>query len=99
MQQFGANVTLTSDLSTIDFGFRPNSIRIDASTAGTAYLNFSTAVATTVSSGAAGSFQLTSGHPAPIVFSNPVANGMSSRLTAIAATGSTAVIRVLAVRI
>lgn len=99
MQQFGALVTLTSDLTTIDVGFRPNSVRIDASTAGTAYLNFSTAVATTVSSGLSGSFQLTSGNPAPLVFDRPIANGMSSRFTAIAATGATAIVRVLAVRI
>jgi hypothetical protein len=96
-QQFGQNVTLTSDLSTIAFGFRPNFIRIDASTAGTAYLNFSTAAASTGSTG--GSFQLTSGNSAPIVLSNPVANGMSSALTAIAAASSTAVIRVIALRI
>lgn len=99
-EQYSRNVSLTSDLSTIAFGFRPNFIRIDASTAGTAYLSFnSTQIATTASSTDSNSFQLTSGNAAPLVFSNPVSNGLTSKLTAIAATGSTAVVRVLAVRI
>jgi hypothetical protein len=99
-QQFSRNVALTSDLSTIAFGFRPTYIRIDASTAATAYLSFnSTQIATTASSTDSNSFQLTSGSAAPLVLSNPVANGMTSALTAIAATGSTATIRVLALRV
>lgn len=98
-QQYGRNVSLTSDLTTIDWGFRPTYIRIDASTANTAYLSFSTAVATTVSSGLSGSYQLTSGNPAPIEIRHLDANGMSSALTAIAAVTTTAVIRVLALRI
>lgn len=99
-QQFSRNVTLTSDLSTIAVGFRPTYIRVDASTAGTAYLSFnSTQIATTASSTDSNSWQLTSGNPKPLELSNPISNGMTSIFTAIASTGSTCLIRVLALRV
>jgi len=97
-QMFTATVSLTSDLSTIAYGFRPTSIRIDSATAGTAFLNFnSTIIATTASSLG---YALTSGAP-PLVFDGHgnERNGMSSGFTAISATGTTTIIRVLAVRI
>lgn len=97
-QQYSRALTLTSDLSTVAFGFRPTYISVSATTAGTAYLCFSTAVATTNSSTDSASYQLTSG-AAPLVFSWPNVAGMSSQFTAIASTGTTGVIRVLATRV
>jgi hypothetical protein len=100
-QQFSRSVTLTSDLSTIAYGFRPTYIRIEASTANTAFLSFnSTQIATTASSTDSNSWQLTSGAPPLVVQSQGVErNGLSSAFTAIASTGSTTLIRVLAVRL
>ena len=100
-QQYSRNVTLTSDLSTIAYGFRPTYIRIEASTAATAYLSFnSTQIATTASSTDSNSWQLTSGAAPIVIFSQGgERNGMSSGFTAIASTGSTALIRVLALRV
>lgn len=101
-QQFSRSVTLSSDLSTIAYGFRPTYVRIDASTANTAYLSFnSTQVATTASSTDSNSFQLTSGAQ-PLVINglgHGERNGMSTGFTGLAAVGLTAVIRVLAVRL
>lgn len=95
-QQFSAAVTLSTDLTTVTFGFRPTYIRVESATAGSAFMNFSTVVATTASSLG---FQLTSG-AIPLVISNPVSNGMSSAgFTAVSSSGGTAVIRVLAIRI
>lgn len=94
-QQFTNTVSLTSDASTIAYGFRPTYLRVESSTAGTAFLNFSTVIATTASSLG---FQLTSG-AFPLVIANPAVNGMSSQFTAITSTSLTTVIRVLAVRI
>lgn len=100
-QQFSRNVTLTSDLSTIAYGFRPTYVRIDASTALTAYLSFNTTqVATTASSTDSNSWQLTSGASPLVIYSQgSERNGLSSGFTAIASTGSTALIRVLALRV
>ena len=97
-QQFSRNLTLTSDNVLTSFGFRPTYIRIDPSTAGTAFLSFTTAVGTTASSADSASFQLTTGGQ-PLVISNTITNGMSSQFNAIASTGTTAVIRVFALRI
>ena len=95
-QQFTATVSLTSDLSTVAFGFRPNFIRVDPTTLNTAFLSFnSTIVATTASSLG---YAFTSG-AVPLTFSNPVANGMTSQFTAVSSSGGTTVIKVFAVRI
>jgi hypothetical protein len=96
-QQYNGLLALTSDLTTVSFGFRPNFIKVDASTANTAYLSFGSTVATTGST-TNDSYQLTSGG-ASLLFSNPAAGGLTSRFFAIASTSSTATIRVLAVRI
>ena len=95
--QYSRTVTLTSDLTTIAYGFRPTYVRIDASTANTAYFNFA-GLATTNSSTASDAWQLTSGAP-PLLIANPERNGMSSSFTARAAVGVTAVIRIEATRL
>jgi len=95
-QQFSASVSLTTDLTTVAFGFRPTYIRVEPSTANTAFLNFSTIIATTASSLG---FALTSG-AVPLVIANPIVNGMSSAgFTAVSSSGGTTIIRVFAVRI
>jgi hypothetical protein len=103
-QQYSRTVTLTSDLSTIAYGFRPTYVRIDPSTAGTAFLALggfgSTLVATTNSTTDSLSYQLTSGAiPLVIDGHGKERNGMSSGFTAIGATGTSTVIRILAVRL
>lgn len=96
-QQFTNLVSLTSDATTVGYGFRPNFIRIESSTAGTAFFNFSsTVIATTASSLG---FSLTSGNAIPITFTNPATQGMSSAFTAVTSAGATTVIRVGAWRI
>jgi hypothetical protein len=101
-QQFSRLIALSSDATTISFSMRPTYLRIESSTAGTAFLSFNTTqIATTASSTDSNSWQLTSG-AAPLVIDRPGQmsnNGMSSAFTAIASTGSTATIRVLAVRV
>lgn len=97
-QQFSRNLSLTSDNVLTSFGFRPTFIRIDAATAGTAYLSFTTAVATTNSSADSASYQLTSGVN-PLIVATDLLKGYTSQFNGIAATGSTTVIRILAVRI
>ncbi len=94
-QQFTASVSLTTDLTTVAIGFRPTYLRVDASTANTAFMNFSTVVATTASSLG---YALTSGAP-PLVIFNTERNGMSGGFTAVSSSGGTTVIRVFAVRI
>lgn len=97
-QHFSGTVSLSSDATTVAYGFRPNYVRIEASTANITFLNFSsTIIATTASSLG---FALTSG-AAPLVFDGHGAerNGMSSQFTAVTSAGGTTVIRVLAVRI
>lgn len=97
-QMFTGTVSLTSDLSTVAYGFRPNFIRVDSATAGTAFLNFnSTIIATTASSLG---YALSSGAP-PLTFDGHGAerNGLSSGFTAVTSSGGTTVIKVLAVRI
>ena len=95
-QQFTNTVSLTSDLSTIAFGFRPHFIRIDATTLNTAFLSFATTIPATTA--ATVGYPFTSGAP-PLTFSNPIANGLTSIFTAISSSGGTTVIRVFAVRI
>ena len=95
-QQFTASVSLTTDLTTVTIGFRPTYMRVDASTLNTAFLNFSTIIATTASSLG---YALTSGAP-PLILDRPITNGMSSAgFTAVSSSGGTTVIRVFAVRI
>ena len=97
-QMFTGTVTLTSDLTTVAYGFRPNFIRIDPTTLNTAFLSFnSTIIATTASSLG---YAFTSGAP-PLTFDGHGAerNGLSSGFTAISSSGGSTVIRVLAVRI
>jgi len=97
-QMFTGSVSLTSDLSTIAYGFRPNYIRVDSATAGTAFISFNTTVVATTASSLG--YALTSG-AFPLVFDGHGAerNGMSTGFTAVTSSGGTTVIRVLAVRI
>ena len=95
-QQFTGTISLTSDATTIAAGFRPTYLRVDASTLNTAFLSFSTIIATTASTIG---YPLTSGAPALIPIPMPVVNGMSSQFTAVTSAGGTTVIRVLAIRI
>jgi len=96
-QQFTGTVSLTSDATTIAPGFRPTYLRVDASTLNTAFISFSTVIATTASTIG---YPLTSG-ATPLVLPTPVpvVNGMSSQFTAVTSAGGTTVIRVLAIRI
>jgi hypothetical protein len=94
-QQFTGAISLTSDATTVAPGFRPTYIRVDAATANTVFLNFSTVIATTASTLG---YSLTSG-ATPLVIANPVVNGMTSQFTAVTSAGGTTVVRVLAVRI
>lgn len=97
-QQFSGTIAVTSDLTTVAYGFRPTFIRIDSATANTAYLSFNSTIAATTASSLG--YPLTSGAP-PILIDGHgrERNGMSSAFTAITVAGSTATIRVLAVRI
>ncbi len=96
-QQFCGTVSLTSDATTIAYGFRPLYLRVDGTTLNTAFLNFSTVIATTASSLG---YPLTSG-AVPLVVSGmgKERNGLSSGFTAVTSAGGTTVLRVLAVRI
>lgn len=96
-QQFTGTVSLTSDATTVAFGFRPTYARVDASTLGSAFISFSTVIATTASTIG---YPLTSG-ATPLILNSPVpvVNGFSSQFTAVSSAGATTVIRVLAVRL
>ena len=97
-QQFTGTISLTSDATTVAYGFRPTFIRVDPTTLNTAFLNFSsTVIATTASSLG---YAFTSGAP-PLTFDGHGAerNGLSSGFTAVSSSGGTTVIKVLAVRI
>jgi|SRR5688572_5444256 len=95
-QQFTGTISLTSDATTVTPGFRPTYLRVDASTLNTAFISFSTVIATTASTIG---YPLTSGAAALVIPSLPVVNGMSSQFTAVTSAGGTTVIRVLAVRL
>jgi hypothetical protein len=96
-QQYNRVHTVTSDLTTVSLGFRPTYLRIDCSTANTAFISFTSAVATTGST-SNDSYQLTTGS-IPLELRWLDVGGGSSAFTALASTGSTGTIRVLALRI
>jgi hypothetical protein len=94
-QQFTGTVSLTSDATTIAAGFRPTYLRVDASTLNSAFISFSTVIATTASTIG---YPLSSGATPIVIFKEDV-NGMSSQFTAVTSAGGTTVIKVLAIRI
>jgi hypothetical protein len=95
-QQFTGTISLTSDATTVAYGFRPTYLRVDASTLNSAFISFSTVIATTASTIG---YPLSSGAAPLIPTPLPVVNGMSSQFTAVTSAGGTTVIKVLAIRI